>query len=180
MKYLLLTEGKNEKMLLDILLDRGLLIYQRGDLLAEEVFHARQFKTAPEPYSWVKQLDYSMKVQIVRVGDKITDSLAIPKDIKSKIIIPCLDFHIFPEFEMLFIVNEGKYDGYIKSHLGPKEYAKQNIKIRKRPYDASSTWIKRHFEMMADMDITMMFARYGEACGRAHKGKRLVSELIKK
>lgn len=41
MKYLIMTEGTDEKALLDILLEKGMLKYGKNELLLEEIHHAR-------------------------------------------------------------------------------------------------------------------------------------------
>jgi hypothetical protein len=138
MKYLVLTEGNNERTLLNILLDRGLLIYKKNELINEQVFQGRQIRLGSESYSLIQSLDYLETVQVVRVGDKMTDKIKIPKEIKSKMPTLPIDYHTYPEFEMLFIVNERQYDKYISSHLGPKEFAKEHIALDGTKYDATS------------------------------------------
>ncbi len=58
MKYLVLTEGTDEKALLDIILERGMLQYEKKDLLLGEIHHCRQLKNKPKLADAIRQLQY--------------------------------------------------------------------------------------------------------------------------
>lgn len=73
MKYLILTEGTDEKALFDVLLERKIFKYPKTDLLLEEIFHCRQLKNKPLLIDAIKLLPSKEKVSIVRIGDKLSD-----------------------------------------------------------------------------------------------------------
>lgn len=59
-------------------------------------------------------LPMSDSVTIYRVGDKLSGSLKIPKQILSSKIKQIIDVSTTPEFEILFIIKENLFDEYIK------------------------------------------------------------------
>jgi hypothetical protein len=156
------------------------LIFKKDDLINEQVFQGRQIRIGSESYSLIQSLDYLETVQVIRVGDKMTDTIKTPKEIKSKMPTLPIDYHTFPEFEMLFIVNERQYDNYISSHRGPKEYAKEHIALDGIKYDGTSGWIIKYFSKMSNERIIALFDSYKRVCGKAHKGERLICDLIKR
>ena len=78
MKILIMCEGPNELKIVNLLLDNGKLKFTRDDLLDMRPFHARQL-TSPQ---LKPALDaYHGDIAIYRIGDKMTDSLKIPKEL---------------------------------------------------------------------------------------------------
>ena len=78
MKILIMCEGPNELKIINLLLDNGKLKFTRDDLLDMRPFHARQL-TSPQ---LKPALDaYHGEIAIYRIGDKMTDSLKIPKEL---------------------------------------------------------------------------------------------------
>ena len=129
-----MTEGKCEEALLNLLLERGLLIYNFEDLLYETIFHERQIKQST--VEKINQLPYTEKITIIRVGDKLSDKLSIPKEIKNR-IIECVKLCIKPEFEILHIINEGKLKEYekVKSSMKPCEFIHEFLKNYRKTYE---------------------------------------------
>lgn len=115
MKYLILTEGTDEKALFDLLLSRGLLKFKKDDLLFNEIHHGRQLKYMPKQVTAIQMLPNQEKVKIIRIGDKLNDVFQIPKDLRMKIDSSCEDYHTTPEFEILLIINENQYPKYLKT-----------------------------------------------------------------
>ena len=73
-----MCEGPNELKIVNLLLDNGKLKFTRDDLLDMRPFHARQL-TSPQ---LKPALDaYHGEIAIYRIGDKMTDSLKIPKEL---------------------------------------------------------------------------------------------------
>ena len=78
MKILIMCEGPNELKIINLLLDNGKLKFTRDDLLDMRPFHARQL-TSPQ---LKPALDaYHGEIAIYRIGDNMTDSLKIPKEL---------------------------------------------------------------------------------------------------
>ena len=79
-----MCEGPNEKAIIDLLIDNNKMIISRHDLLNREVFFARQIKNSPIIQSALKT--YNKKVNAIRIGDKLSDELKIPKEFAKKYI----------------------------------------------------------------------------------------------
>lgn len=101
MKYLIMTEGTCEKAFLDVLLEKNILLFEVNDLLYEEIFKARQLEQSL--ISKINQLPLNEKVTIIRIGDKLSDELRIPLDVKNK-VVSIEKVCIKPEFEILYII----------------------------------------------------------------------------
>lgn len=129
MRILLMCEGHNEEVLLNLLLDADQLNFTRDDLIGRRPYPIRQLSN-PTIKSELKH--YGMPVKIYRIGDKQNDKLFIPKDINS--IVSKTEIYKFctkPELEILLILNEGLEKEYekVKSIESPKVFAKKILNI---------------------------------------------------
>ncbi len=138
MKYLVMCEGPNEVVIMELLLNNNLLKFDKNDLIGLEVYHARQLV----PYLISQIMLYnSSNFKIIRIGDKLSDNLKIPSKLKHILnknqIIDC---HTHSELEMLLIVNNNLFDKYnkVKSKIKAKDFAKENIVYNGKKYDNSS------------------------------------------
>ena len=113
MNYILImTEGTDEKALIDVLIEKDLLKFNLEELVFEQCFHKRQIDD--ELLSIIRQLPYDDKVIVYRVGDKLSEKFDTrKKDIPGK-IVEVNKVCTLPELEMLFIINEGMFDEYMK------------------------------------------------------------------
>ena len=66
MKYLVMCEGTNEKILIELLIEHKKLIFELDDLLNLEIYHARQLV----PYIISQLKIYNGEIKIIRIGDK--------------------------------------------------------------------------------------------------------------
>ena len=145
MLILLLCEGQNEEVLLNILLDSNAFCFTRDDLIGRRPYPIRQLNN-PTIKSELKH--NGKPVQVFRVGDKQNDKFPIPKDLKG--IISSKEIYKFctkPEVEILLILNEGLEKEYekVKSFQSPKSFAKNNIRYNGKKYDQSSVFFKEYF-----------------------------------
>lgn len=166
MKYLLMTEGTCEKALLDLLLERNLLLYSRSDLLYNEIYHLRQINEST--YEKISQLGTNEKITIIRIGDKLTDKLDIKCEYKDR-IISCEKVCTKPEFEILHIIHEKKYKEYLKakSKKKPCEFLKTIIK----EYEKTYLFNYQYFNNMSDDDIRQLLRKYSKLRGKIHLPK---------
>ncbi len=146
-QYLVMCEGPNEKALIDMLIDNNRMLLKRSELLNREVFFARQIGSSPVIQSALRT--YNDVVKIIRIGDKLTDELKIPKEFRqfvdqNNIRKICTK----PELEILLIINEGLFNQYnkVKNKLSPKEFAKKNIKLNKQKYNNSTNFWKDYYK----------------------------------
>lgn len=127
MKILIMCEGPNELKIVNLLLDNGKLKFTRDDLLDMRPFHARQL-TSPQ---LKPALDaYHGEIAIYRIGDKMTDSLKIPKELLLSIKSQA-KFCTKPELEMLLIIAENKVSEFekVKAKKKPKDFCKKTSYI---------------------------------------------------
>jgi len=156
MKYLVLLEGNTEKAFIELLLDKGLFKINVDDMLDLRPHQKRQID--PTLHALIRQLPPKEKVKIIKIGDKLTDKLKVPKDIKEKIDSE-EKYCTKPEFEMLIIISEGLYEQYqkVKSKTKPKIFAKENIIFDSKQYNNSQDWIKAYFK---EKDIYQILTMY--------------------
>ena len=139
-----MCEGTNEKTLIELLIKHNKLIFDLDDLLNLEIYHARQFV----PYIISQLKIYHGEIKIIRIGDKQSDILKIPKEIADKIkkeaIIKCRTSF---ELEILLIINEGLYKEFlkVKSKTSAKEFAKIHIKYHGKSYDGSCEFWQQYY-----------------------------------
>ena len=99
MRILLMCEGKNEEVLLNLLLDADALCFTRDDLIGRRPYPIRQLNN-PTIKSELKH--YGFPVKVYRIGDKQKDKLNIPEDLQG--IISSKEIFKYctkPELEML-------------------------------------------------------------------------------
>ncbi len=77
-KVLIMCEGPNELAIIRILLENRLLIFSEDDLLGLTPYHARQISKSGQVKGELNQ--YQGEVDILRIGDKQSDELKIPKE----------------------------------------------------------------------------------------------------
>ena len=145
-QYLVMCEGPNEKAIIDLLIDNNKMIISRHDLLNREVFFARQIKNSPIIQSALKT--YNKKVNAIRIGDKLSDELKIPKEFaklihKDAIKKVCTK----PELEILLVINENLFKEYnkVKNKKSPKEFAKKYIKYNREKYNNSTDFWNKYY-----------------------------------
>lgn len=175
MKYLVMTEGTCEKALLDLLLERNLLTFCRSELLYNEIYHLRQFSMSI--YEKISQLNEDEKITIIRIGDKLDDELEIDDDYKPR-IIACEKVCTKPEFEMLHIIYEGKFNDYkkVKSKIKPCEYLKTIVK----DYEKTYMFNYNYFNKMNNCEITFLLKQYSKLRGKVHIRKtKNLSNILK-
>ncbi|MGL4950032.1 MAG: hypothetical protein ACRC5M_06590 [Anaeroplasmataceae bacterium] len=173
---LILTEGTVEKAFIELLLDRKLLKFDEKKLFNEKIHHCRQLTS--EMVGFIQLIDIESNVSIYRIGDKLSDKLKIPKSILKEKIAGVYDICTKPEFEMLLILHEGKYDDFnkIKSKLKPSQYYKQiNPNFKKTP-----NFINNYFSNLSNKQIMDLIDLYVQKCGKNHSNIQLNLKYITK
>ncbi len=178
MKLLIMCEGPNEKKIVDMLLENGKFIFTEDDLLGLVPFHARQITQNAQVRTWLNI--YTDEVKVIRIGDKQSDKLIVPKEYKDR--IACIEKYCTkPELEILLIIACGLLEEYekVKSELSPKEFAKMHIKCGKKKYDNSSKFYEEFFGANIDLLVDSI-KEYQRVHGKAHgKDEGCLAELLK-
>ena len=176
MKILIMCEGSNELKIINILLDGGKLKFTRDDLLDMRPFHARQL-TSPQ---LKPALDaYHGEIEIYRVGDKMTDSLKIPKEL-SPVVISQRKFCTKPELEMLLIIAENKVAQFekVKSSQKPKSFCKENVVFNHKNYDNSTAFYDNYFKGKIDQLVSAI-TEYHRIHGKHKADEGYLFDLLK-
>lgn len=155
MKYLIMTEGTCEKAFLDVLLEKNILLFEVNDLLYEEIFKARQLEQSL--ISKINQLPLNEKVTIIRIGDKLSDELRIPLDVKNK-VVSIEKVCIKPEFEILYIIWNNEVEKYNKqkSNEKPSEYIYHIID----DYQKSYKYNYEFFSNLTEKELKFLIKQY--------------------
>ncbi len=175
---LIMTEGTDEREFLKVLLEKGLLKFKQEELLYETIYHKRQFDN--ELIAAIQQLGKDDQVDIYRVGDKLSDKLVIPNDFTKYApnrIRSIHDVIISPEFEMLMIINEGKYKDYlkVKSKKKPSKYYESLHK----DYHKQTKYIREYFAKMSNGQIKDLADEYSQKRIRTLKeGQMSINSII--
>lgn len=141
MRYLIMCEGTNEEVLINLLLEKNKLKITYDDLIGRRIYHARQIK---HPLIITELKHYNDLVTVIRIGDKQNEKLNIPNDLKRIISKERIyKYCTKPELEILLIISENMLHEYekVKKEMSPKEYAKKNIKLNGKKYDQSNEFL---------------------------------------
>lgn len=171
---LIMTEGSDELSFINVLIDRGILKFNKEQLLMEEIYHARQI--TGQLIGNIQSLPIGDTVNIYRIGDKLSDKLKIPKEILPEKINCKYDISTTPEFEILFLLNENLYDDYmkVKSFKKPSEYYKEY----NRKYKKQASFVKEYFNSMTNEEIINLINLYVKKHGKSHKDNQLTLKEI--
>lgn len=122
-----ICEGGAERAIMDLLLDNHLLIFEREDLIDEEVLKCRKGKEFEEKYL---RKGFSEKITVYRILDSCSEKFKLSKAYKHKVDV--INIITSPEIEMLIICNEGKYEEFKKftnknAEEKPSTYCKSRL-----------------------------------------------------
>lgn len=174
---LIMCEGPNELAIVKILLRNNMLSFAEDDLLGLTPFHARQIAKSGQVKTELNM--YSDKVEVLRIGDKQSDELKIPKEYKG-MIYSVEKYCTKPELEILMIIAEGKYNDFlkVKSKMSPKEYAKKNIAYNGKRYNNSTKFYEDYFGSRPEIlhDAIVEYSRVNKG---HEKGERYLAELLR-
>ena len=179
MRILLLCEGPNEDVLVNLLLKADAFCFTEDDLIGRRTYPIRQLNN-PTIKSGLKH--YGLPVKIYRVGDKQSDKLVIPRELSH--IVSSKEIYKFctkPELEMLLIINEKLEKEYekVKSIYSPKEFAKRNIKYNGRKYDQSSDFLKTYYGGANTKQLISNIKKYKAYKKQHNKDELYLADLLK-
>ena len=177
MKKLIMCEGPNELSIMKILLNNNMLIFSEDDLLGLTPYHARQIGKSGQVKAELNQ--YSGIVDVIRIGDKQSDELKIPKEYKG-MINSIEKYCTKPELEILLIIAEGLYNKYqkVKSKISPKQFAKDNIIFNGVRYNNSTKFFEEYFGERPQV-LYDAIVKYSEVNKGHGKSERYLVELLR-
>ena len=123
----LACEGPCEVQLITDLIEEGLFIFRKEEILDRRPLHLRQPKSV---VPLINTLPADEEIVFYRIGDTQTDEFDLScfgaiRQEHIRVIKVCTK----PELEILIIINEGLYREYlkVKSRISPKQFVKINV-----------------------------------------------------
>lgn len=107
-----ICEGGAERAILDLLLDSHKLIFEREELIEEEVLRCRSGKEFEKRYL---RKGFNDKITIYRILDSRSEKFNLSKAYEPKVDIK--NVITAPEIEKLIICNEGKIKDYERESI---------------------------------------------------------------
>ncbi len=177
MKYLIMCEGPNELEVIKILLENDCFTFSMDDLLGLVSYHARQIKGSGQVQTALNM--YPGKVVILRIGDKLSDKLVIPKEYKDK-IISVEKYCTKPELEILLIISENMTMEFekVKSKKKAKTFAKENIRCGRKPYKNDTAFYRNYYGSNIQLLVNSI-KDYRKYQGAHKKDEHYLAELLK-
>ena len=169
-KYIaVICEGSAEQAIIDILLDNGLLIFDRSEIIDEKTIRCRSGNDFEKRYLGKS---FESQISVIRILDSRNENFRISKAYRHKINV--INVVTAPEIEILIIINEGEYDRYKKSHMKPSEYCNSVLKLK---YDKSYEFVNKYF---SDPEILIGAINEYSRVTNIEKGKHMLQDLLKK
>ena len=119
-----LCEGSMEQAIMEILLDNNRLIFEREQLLEEEILRCRSAKNFERDY--LNKTTNEM-ITVYRILDSTNENFKLSGPYLKRVTV--VNIITAPEIEMLVIHAEGKYDDYSRKRMKPSDYVKQHLKL---------------------------------------------------
>ena len=104
-----ICEGSAENAIMDILLDYNLLIFNREEMIEEEVIRCREAKKFEEKYL---RKGFKDKISVIRILDSRGENFKLSKAYAGKVDV--INVVTAPEIEMLIIHNENRVCDIVK------------------------------------------------------------------
>lgn len=126
-----LCEGAMEQAIIEILLDNNRLIFNRSQLLEEEILRCRSAKNFERDY--LNKTTNEM-ITVYRILDSANENFKLSGPYLNRVTV--VNIITAPEIEMLVIHAEGKYDDYSRKRMKPSDYVKQHLRLENiKSYD---------------------------------------------
>lgn len=121
-----ICEGAAEQAIIEILLEKDALIFEKTNLLDDKVIRVRKAENFERDYL---RKYFDKKIIIYRILDSRNEVFKLSKPYQGKIKV--INVITAPEIEMLVIHSEDKYDDFKKSGITkPSDYCKQKLGIK--------------------------------------------------
>ena len=166
-----ICEGGAERAILDMLLDNHKLIFEREDLIEEELLRCRKGEEFQNRYL---RKGFSKKITVYRILDSHREKFKLSKAYEHKVDV--INVVTAPEIEMLMIINEGKYADFKKeqnkSGIKPSDYGKEKIAKDIKTYK----FVKSYF---SDINVLIRAIREYSRVSQRRKDEKMLVDLLK-
>lgn len=163
-----ICEGAAENAIIDILLDCNLLIFEREEMLDEQVIRCRDAKAFETRYL---RKGFNDKISVIRILDSRRENFRLGKAYQHKIDV--INVITAPEIEMLIIFAEDKYKEFKKSGKKPSDFCKQDLRMK----DVKSYQFVR--EYFADTEILINAIQTYTSVSKVQKNEYTLMDLLK-
>lgn len=176
-KLLIMCEGPNELEIVRILLENDMLLFTKDDLLNLVPYHARQISNSAAVKTALNL--YSGEVDVLRIGDKLNETLKIPKEYKGK-IKSIEKYCTKPELEMLLIISENQTSEFekVKLKTSPKVYSKEHIIYNRVRYNNSTIFYRNYYGQRIDL-LVAAIKQYKKLKGKHQKDEKYLADLLR-
>ncbi|MCF0110482.1 MAG: hypothetical protein HUJ58_01155 [Erysipelotrichaceae bacterium] len=164
-----ICEGASEQAIIEILLENHRLIFNRDQMIEEEVLRCRDARTFETRYL---RKEYERPVTVVRILDSRREKFRLGKAYEQKVDV--MNVITAPEIEMLIIINEQRYQEFKKSGKKPSVFCKQNLGMREVK---SYRFVKEYF---SDVDVLLEAIKAYTKISKIPKGEYTLSDILKK
>lgn len=132
-----ICEGSAEQAVMELLLDKNKLIFDKDKLLYGEIIRCRGGRNFESKYL---RKGFQEKITVLRILDSRREDFILSKAYVGKINV--INIITAPEIEMLIILNENKYVDFKKSGEKPSTFCKSKLKHKEvKSYD----FVKNYF-----------------------------------
>lgn len=163
-----ICEGSAEEAVIDILLDNNLLIFERDEMLEEQVIRCREGKRFEERYL---RKGFNGKISVIRILDSRRENFKLSRAYQDKVDV--INIITAPEIEMLIIFAEDKYQSFKKSKKKPSDFCKEDLKM---PNVKSYDYVKSYF---ANSSVLVGAIKKYDEISKIPKGEWTLLDLLK-
>lgn len=150
-----ICEGSAEAAIIDILVDNGLLVFTREEMLEERYLRK----------------SFNNQISIIRILDSRREDFRLSKAYAHKVDV--INVITAPEIEMLIIHSEGKYDAFKRSGKKPSDFCKTDLRMHDvKSYD----FVKDYF---SNQQVLINAIKEYRRTANVPKGEYSLSDLLK-
>jgi len=163
-----ICEGAAEEAIIELLLESDKLIFNRQQLLEEQIIRCRKAENFEKRYL---RKGFSEKISIIRILDSRKERFKLSNAYKEKIDI--INIVTSPEIEMLIIFKENKYSDFKKSRRKPSEFCSIDLHYHNVK---SKTFIKHYFK---DIETLIYAIQEYRRISRIPKEEYCLTDLLR-
>lgn len=163
-----ICEGGAEHAILDLLMNNHKLIFEREDLIEEEILKCRRGRDFEKRYL---KKGFSEKITIYRILDSRNENFKLSKAYEEKVDI--INVVTAPEIEMLIIFNEGKYKEFKNAGEKPSIYCKRALRYK---HVKSYEFI---YEYFSDINVLVEALHEYKRMSKVRKDEMTLWDLLK-
>lgn len=163
-----ICEGGAERAIIDLLLDHHKLIFERTDLIDEEVLRCRCARDFEKNHL---KKGFSEKITVYRILDSRSERFKLSKAYEQKVDI--INIVTAPEIEMLIICNESKYKDFKNANEKPSLYCKRELKYKRvKSYE----FVRQYF---SNIEILIHALHEYRRVSKIHKNEKTLCDLLR-